>query len=113
MLKNLPADLNRYKFFDVLAALPFVEAIYLYGSRARGDNRNRSDIDLAIRYGDDDPYYRSAVHGILDTADTLLSIDCVDMNKTTKELREAISEEGILLYEQDRKGKTAQSRSGA
>ena len=37
-----------YDFVSQLAALPFVEAIWLFGSRARGDHRERSDIDLAI-----------------------------------------------------------------
>ena len=33
-----------YRFINRLKALPFVEAIYLYGSRARGDHSPRSDI---------------------------------------------------------------------
>jgi nucleotidyltransferase substrate binding protein (TIGR01987 family) len=43
-----PSDITRYGFFAKLTALPFVEAIYLYGSRARGDNQARSDVDLAV-----------------------------------------------------------------
>lgn len=41
-------DITTYDFFARLKALPFVEAIYLYGSRARGDHDGWSDIDLAI-----------------------------------------------------------------
>jgi predicted nucleotidyltransferase len=33
-----------YQFFKKLAKLPFVEEIWLFGSRSRGDNRDRSDI---------------------------------------------------------------------
>ena len=41
-------NITHYDFFKKLTALPFVQAIYLYGSRARGDNFARSDIDLAV-----------------------------------------------------------------
>ena len=43
-----PSDITSYGFFVKLRALPFVEAIYLYGSRARGDHDDWSDIDLAV-----------------------------------------------------------------
>jgi predicted nucleotidyltransferase len=60
-----------------LRSLKYVQAIWLYGSRARGDNQERSDIDLAILCPtalDDD--WRKINH-IIATADTLLNIDCV------------------------------------
>ncbi|HEV2916259.1 MAG TPA: nucleotidyltransferase domain-containing protein [Candidatus Babeliales bacterium] len=41
-------DIHGYQFFKKLIALPYIEKIILYGSRARGDTRDRSDIDLAI-----------------------------------------------------------------
>jgi predicted nucleotidyltransferase len=41
-------DISHYRFFQSLTALPFIDAIYLYGSRARGDGDDWSDIDLAI-----------------------------------------------------------------
>ena len=40
--------LQEYDFFQNLTKLPFVEQIWLYGSRARNTNAERSDIDLAI-----------------------------------------------------------------
>jgi predicted nucleotidyltransferase len=43
-----PADITAYAFFRALTALPFVEAIYLYGSRARSEHDDWSDIDLAV-----------------------------------------------------------------
>lgn len=41
-------NIRKYKFFSKLSNLPYVEAIWLYGSRARGDNQDMSDIDIAI-----------------------------------------------------------------
>ena len=37
-----------YEFFEFLKQLPYVDEIWLYGSRARQDHLERSDIDLAI-----------------------------------------------------------------
>ena len=35
-------------FLNPVAALPWVERIWLFGSRARGDHHARSDIDLTV-----------------------------------------------------------------
>ena len=52
MRSTLPEDLERRELILELArrlALhPAVERVWLFGSRARGDNFPRSDIDLAI-----------------------------------------------------------------
>ena len=40
--------MDDYNFVNKIKTLPFVEAIYLFGSRARGDADDKSDIDLAI-----------------------------------------------------------------
>lgn len=37
-----------YQFIKRLKELPFVDEIWLFGSRARGDAQERSDIDIAI-----------------------------------------------------------------
>jgi predicted nucleotidyltransferase len=52
--KNIKADffLN-YRFLKQLKALSFVDEIWLFGSRARGDHQDRSDIDLAIVCGEE------------------------------------------------------------
>ena len=73
-----------------------VEKVILFGSRARGDYKERSDIDLAFCGG------RSS-HFILDVDEktsTLLQFDVVDLDKPVrKELLEAIDREGVILYE--------------
>ncbi len=45
---DTPHIVTDYQFFKKLCALPFIEQIWLYGSRARENNKSRSDIDLAI-----------------------------------------------------------------
>ena len=40
--------MRKYQFIKDISKLPFVEEVWLYGSRARGDNAERSDLDIAI-----------------------------------------------------------------
>lgn len=93
-----------YEFFPKLTALPFVERIWVYGSRARGDYQERSDIDLVI----DSPHATSSqwqeVLGILENADTLLKIDCVRLDEIEKKssFEHRLKEDRVLLFK--RKG---------
>jgi predicted nucleotidyltransferase len=86
-----------YTFIERLKALPFVEAIYLFGSRARGTQRERSDIDLAIRCPLAGVREWQEVLDIVEDADTLLRIDCVrlDAEPTESTLRLQIEKEGL------------------
>ena len=86
-----------YHFIDRLKALPFVEAVYLFGSRARGDNRERSDIDLAIKLRENNIENWRKVMGIIENADTLLEIDCVNMDDADEKLQERILSQGTIL----------------
>lgn len=73
-----------------------VNKVILFGSRARGDYRPKSDIDLAVQGGD-------TVRFSLDVDEetsTLLKYDIVDLDASVqKELLESISKEGIVIYE--------------
>jgi len=93
-------QLPRYTFIERIAALPFVERIMLYGSRARGDARERSDIDLAIAAPNADAREWQAVIDIIEDADTLLGIDCVrlDTLPAGDSLLTNINAGGIVLY---------------
>lgn len=95
------AGLKNLRFLGAIAQLPYVEAIYLFGSRARGDYREYSDIDLAIKYSDKDEYHRMVVKAIVEEAkDTLLEVDLVDYNRElSPEFRQVIEEEKQVLYE--------------
>ena len=73
-----------------------VERLILFGSRARGDWRAASDIDLAVQ-GGNVCRFRLDVE---EETHTLLTFDVIDLcSDLSPELREAISKEGVLLYE--------------
>ena len=86
-----------YRFIDRVAALPFVEAVYLFGSRARGDCDSWSDIDLAVSCPGASRAEWDAVLDIVEDADTLLMIDCVRLDEAPAHLRERVIAEGKLL----------------
>ena len=74
-----------------------VERVVLFGSRARGDNHERSDIDLAV-FGLS-PELAGRFRQALEDLPTLLSFDlvCVD-ERTSPALLENINREGVTLY---------------
>ena len=80
----------------VLAKKYGLNKVILFGSRARGDFKSRSDIDLAVSGGD-------CVRFSLDVQEltsTLLFFDVVNLDATVqKELLESIEKEGICIYE--------------
>lgn len=94
-------QLKDYHFLQQIAALPFVDAIYLFGSRARGDHRERSDIDLAILCPSASENDWQSILGIIDDADTLLPIDCIrlDQEHPNSLLRLQIEKDKKSIYE--------------
>ena len=73
-----------------------LDKIILFGSRAIGDFKSRSDIDLAVSGGD-------CVRFSLDVQEltsTLLFFDVVNLDGTVqKELLDSIENEGVCIYE--------------
>ena len=73
-----------------------ISRVILFGSRARGDFKRASDIDLAVEGGD---FARFALDVDEETS-TLLKYDIVDMGRNIQEeLRKAIETEGKVIYE--------------
>lgn len=76
-----------------------IHKIVLFGSRARGSNTERSDVDIAVYGGNFDAFYfdvRENVH-------SLLSFDIVDADKgISEELRQEIERDGVVIYEKAR-----------
>lgn len=73
-----------------------INQVILFGSRARGDYKRVSDIDLAVSGGD---FVRFALDVDEETS-TLLMYDFVNLDGTVQEeLRDSIQREGKVLYE--------------
>lgn len=73
-----------------------LDKVVLFGSRARGEYRRTSDIDLAVMGGD---VARFAMD-VEEETSTLLKFDVVNMNSAVQpELKKSIEQEGKVLYE--------------
>ena len=76
-----------------------IAQIVLFGSRARGDHKPASDIDLAV-YILPEFVDRGRVTSDFDDLNTLLKIDIVFINEhIDPKLLENIEREGVSLYE--------------
>jgi 23S rRNA (uracil1939-C5)-methyltransferase len=79
-----------------LARMHGLDRVVLFGSRAREDYRERSDIDLAVSGGDVNAF---AVDVEAETH-TLLPFDVVNLDGSVqRELLESIAQEGRVIYE--------------
>ena len=74
-----------------------IKKVILFGSRARGTNRERSDIDLAVSGGDSTNFY----FDLEEDAWTLLLFDVVNLDeKISDELKKEIERDGVVIYEE-------------
>lgn len=74
-----------------------VKKVILFGSRARGDYRKTSDIDLAVEGGD----FAHFALDVNEETSTLLKFDIVDLERDIQdELRSSIEAEGKIIYEE-------------
>ena len=94
MKYNLPDRILRELSF--LAKKYAVTKIILFGSRARGTNTERSDIDIAVYGGDCEHFYwdvKEKIH-------SLLMFDVVQADaKISDELKQEIESDGVTIYE--------------
>ena len=97
MMFHLP---NRvFQDITVFAKKYNVDKIILFGSRAKGTHRERSDIDIAVLGGDFDGFYWD----IKENAWTLLMFDIIDLSeRISEELRQEIEKYGVTIYEKAR-----------
>ena len=79
-----------------IAARYGVHKVILFGSRARGDFYEKSDIDLAVSGGD----FVSFALEVEEETSTLLEYDIVNLKQGVQDkLLHSIEKEGIVLYE--------------
>ena len=73
-----------------------IHCVILFGSRARGDFKRTSDIDIAASGGDFDRFALD----VDEETSTLLEFDIVDLDRDMQDaLRESIRREGKILFE--------------
>lgn len=79
-----------------------VNKIILFGSRAIGDNLDKSDIDLAfVAPGMTNMEWAAFTFDIEDKLDTLLFLDIVKFDGASPQLKNEIIRNGKVLYNKD------------
>ena len=88
---------NVYEQIKEIAERYDVQKIVLFGSRARGTNGPKSDIDLAV-YGCEE--FEQFSDFLQENLWSLLKLDMIDMRKqVSEELKREIDRDGVMLYE--------------
>ena len=85
---------------SIFRKFPGIEQVILYGSRAKGNYRNGSDIDLSLKTGEDFTF-SDLLHiaGDLDESDLPYLVDVLIYNKLTNtDLKAHIDRVGKVLY---------------
>lgn len=92
-----------YNFYKNLTLLPFVKEIWLFGSRARGDHEQKSDIDIVLVCPEATRADWSRVLEIIENADSLLKIDCLRFEELNEQsmLCHYIQKEKVILYKKE------------
>ena len=74
-----------------------VQKVILFGSRARGNFKEKSDIDLAVQGGD----FIRFMLDVNEETSTLLKFDIINLDEEIQgELIKAIKKEGRIVYEE-------------
>lgn len=81
---------------DVFARHVQVKRVVLFGSRARGDNKHSSDIDIAVF---SDSGVSGELYADIDEAVGIYKVDIIDMaNVNNDKLIRNIDKEGVEIY---------------
>ena len=86
MLRELSSFARKYS----------INKIVLFGSRARGTNTERSDIDIAVYGGDFDRFYWA----VKEKTNSLLMFDIIQADSSVSDdLKKEIQKDGVVIYE--------------
>ncbi len=99
----------RQELYQMCESAPGILAVYLFGSRAKGEDRPDSDIDLAFlfergRFEEDrfDALRVAETFGYEVTRLLGARVDVTLLNAASLEFAHAVVEEAFLLYERDK-----------
>ena len=84
---------------DLIKAVPAVRRIVLFGSRAIGDEDERSDLDLAISAPDLDPRGVARLRDAVSTTRTLYHVSVTRIEDMLSSLRSRVIAQGRTIYE--------------
>jgi nucleotidyltransferase substrate binding protein (TIGR01987 family) len=86
-----------------LSALPFVDAVWLFGSAARGTDGAASDLDLAIAAPRASAAEWRIVEAVIEDAPTLRRVDCIRWDELAADdpLRASIRRDRVLVHERE------------
>ena len=94
MRYNLPDRV--FRELSSFAQKHSVKKIILFGSRARGTNTERSDVDIAVYGGKFDAFYWD----VKEKMHSLLMFDIIQADTSlSDELKEEIEKDGVTIYE--------------
>ena len=93
MKNNIPKE----KIIKIIEIIFPDAKIYLFGSRSRGDNTERSDVDIAIDAGRPMSLTeKGQIMSMIDALNMPQKTDVVDFNRAPEALKNNILQEGIL-----------------
>lgn len=82
---------------DISKKHKYIDKIILFGSRARGDNSLKSDIDLGVYSNNSIAEFKDDIE---EKVNTLLEFDFSHMNNIEdKFFVEQVEKEGVIIYE--------------
>lgn len=78
----------------------YAARVYLFGSRATGNARRASDIDVAVLPLQSIPGWVFAeIRERLEESDVVYEVDLVDLSEASEKLRRFVEQEGLLWVE--------------
>ena len=91
---NLPERV--FREITMFAKKHSIQKVILFGSRSRGTQRERSDIDIAVYGGAFDSFYWD----IKENVHSLLMFDIIEADSPiSDELKKEIKKDGVVIYE--------------
>lgn len=91
--------INVFKYYSNI-----IEQVILFGSRARGDYKKTSDIDIAVKFKNNNNKTSEIIEAIEKT-DMIYTFDIIDYGKISNEkLKKYIDKEGKIIFLTDEKG---------
>ena len=91
--------ISQCKKYKIKIEHPMLRNIVLFGSRAKGNNTERSDIDMAVYGGDFDGFYWD----IKEKINSLLMFDIIQADSAiSDDLKHEIEKDGVIIYEKTR-----------